>query len=145
MADYSNTRINGQSITGAMGGVTVDLTLIGTQDTGGAGLDMPVGLENLISTNFNDRLGGTGRPISSSPLDGGVGNDELHGGNEARNVMNGGSGADHLYTTNSLESFDIYDYNSVGDSFAGSGIELLYMSSLELRLMVTKEILARST
>ena len=76
-ADYSTVSIDppgpvGPILTiGATAGVTVNLNMQGVaQNTGGAGLDMLVGIENLIGTNFNDTLTGNGAKNVLSGLDG---------------------------------------------------------------------------
>lgn len=100
-ADYSALIIPGLTATGATGGVTVNLNLTGAQNTGGAGSDTLVGIENVIGTDFNDTLtGNNGNNILSGrggndTLNGGGGNDELFGG-LGHDVLNGGSGNDTL-------------------------------------------------
>ncbi len=65
------------SYAGASGPVTVSLAIVGSQNTGGAGSDTLVGIENLTGSAFGDILtGNTGNNI----LTGGVGNDTLNGG-----------------------------------------------------------------
>ncbi|MGC4095938.1 MAG: calcium-binding protein [Nitrospira sp.] len=98
-ADYSTFTIGGQAIPGATAGVTVNLSLAGAQNTGGAGLDTLVSIEDLNGSNFNDTLTGTsgsnvlkGR-AGNDTLNGGAGNDKLlgEGGDD---VLNGGDGND---------------------------------------------------
>ncbi|MGC4095936.1 MAG: calcium-binding protein [Nitrospira sp.] len=112
-ADYST----------ATAGVTVSLNVAGSQNTGGAGLDTLMSIENLIGSNFNDKFtiihpdgdtrfytlnGGNGddelsdegyRFDSSVTLNGGTGNDtltvsETGFGRDA--LLNGGDGNDLL-------------------------------------------------
>ncbi|HEX9891923.1 MAG TPA: phosphodiester glycosidase family protein [Actinomycetota bacterium] len=64
------------SYAGASGGVTVDLSETGPQDTG-AGTDTLAGIENLTGSPRNDVLTGNGGP---NVLTGGPGNDILTGG-----------------------------------------------------------------
>ncbi len=74
-------------------GVTVNLGLVGAQNTGGAGLDTLVNMENLIGSNFNDTL--TGASLGNSTVNGGLGDDTLYvGGNS--NTLNGEAGNDVL-------------------------------------------------
>ncbi|MBX3327327.1 MAG: calcium-binding protein [Nitrospira sp.] len=98
-ADYSNSTINGQSYIGATAGVTVNLNLTGAQNTGGAGLDTLVSIENVLGTNLNDTLIGnsannllSGRGGNDQLLGGG-GNDRLNGG-AGNDLLNGGTGID---------------------------------------------------
>ena len=60
IADYSSRSLSGQSYIGATAGVTVNLTLTGAQNTGGAGIDRLVSIENLTGTSFNDTFTGNG-------------------------------------------------------------------------------------
>lgn len=106
-ADYSNVTIGGSSFggtatpvfPGATTGVTVNLTLTGAQNTGGAGLDTLVGMENISGTIFTDVLtGNSGNNVLSGrggndQLSGGSGDDRLNGGN-GNDVLNGGDGTD---------------------------------------------------
>ena len=68
-------------------GVVVDLSIAGPQDTGGAGTDTLVGIENLQGTIFADRLTGDAGANYLAGLDGwdvligGGGIDSLDGGN----------------------------------------------------------------
>ncbi|MBJ9978282.1 type I secretion C-terminal target domain-containing protein [Pseudomonas sp. S75] len=76
----------------ATAGVTVDLGHDGPQDTGGAGVDTLVGIENLIGSDFDDRLFGND---AGNRLEGGKGNDLLVGGG-GDDVLIGGPGNDTL-------------------------------------------------
>ncbi|MCV2222871.1 retention module-containing protein [Pseudomonas mercuritolerans] len=83
----------------ATAAVTVNLGLLGAQNTLGAGTDTLTGIENLIGSNFNDSLIGDG---NNSVINGGLGNDFLNGGagddlligGMGNNTMTGGAGAD---------------------------------------------------
>ncbi|MGC4095941.1 MAG: calcium-binding protein [Nitrospira sp.] len=97
--DYSTVTIGGQAIPGATAGVTVNLSLAGAQNTGGAGTDTLVSIEDLNGSTFNDTLTGTsgnnvlkGR-AGNDTLNGGAGNDKLlgEGGDD---ILNGGDGND---------------------------------------------------
>jgi|CXWL01.1.fsa_nt_gi Ca2+-binding RTX toxin-like protein len=98
-ADYSNLLISGTTYLGATAGVTVNLSLAGAQNTGGAGSDTLVSIENLVGTNFNDALtgnSGTNLLLSlggNDTLNGGSGNDMLAGG-LGNDTLNGGTGID---------------------------------------------------
>ncbi|MVW86956.1 type I secretion C-terminal target domain-containing protein, partial [Pseudomonas sp. PB101] len=93
------TGIDTASYAHATAGVTVNLSLLGGQNTLGAGTDILTGIENLTGSNFNDTLTGdnTGNVIT-----GGLGNDVLNGGGGddlligglGNNTLSGGAGAD---------------------------------------------------
>jgi Ca2+-binding RTX toxin-like protein len=74
-------------------GVTVDLKLSGSQNTGGAGIDTLVNVENLIGSNFNDTLFGNG---ATRTLFGGAGMDVLASGSGGAR-LDGGTGADEMF------------------------------------------------
>lgn len=79
----------------ATAGVTVDIGLFSdglAQDTGGAGIDTLVDIENLTGSNFNDRLFAD---HVSTTLNGGAGDDVL-GAEDAAGTLNGGDGNDQL-------------------------------------------------
>jgi Ca2+-binding RTX toxin-like protein len=65
------------SYSSATSGVTVSLALTTSQNTGGAGWDTLLGVENLIGSNYNDTLTGNS---GNNTLTGGAGNDTLNGG-----------------------------------------------------------------
>ncbi|MHC5206892.1 retention module-containing protein [Pseudomonas chlororaphis] len=61
----------------ASAGVTVDLALLGAQNTGGAGTDILAAIENLVGSNYNDSLTGDS---NANIITGGLGNNTLTGG-----------------------------------------------------------------
>ncbi|AZD06986.1 T1SS secreted agglutinin RTX [Pseudomonas chlororaphis] len=83
----------------ASAGVTVDLSLLGAQNTGGAGTDTLTAIENLVGSNYNDTLTGDN---NANLITGGLGNDVLNGGGGddlliggmGNNTLTGGSGSD---------------------------------------------------
>ncbi|WP_236193867.1 retention module-containing protein [Pseudomonas glycinae] len=83
----------------ATAGVTVNLGLLGAQNTVGAGTDTLTGIENLVGSNFNDSLTGDN---NNNVINGGLGNDILNGGGGddlliggmGNNTLTGGPGAD---------------------------------------------------
>ncbi len=83
-ADYST----------ATAGVTVNLEQVGSKSTGGAGVDTLVSIENLIGSNFNDTLYGTG--LLNNTFNGGAGNDAITGDVCDNSIFNGGTGNDKL-------------------------------------------------
>jgi Ca2+-binding RTX toxin-like protein len=78
------------SYASAIAGVTVDLTIAGGQDTGGAGVDTLSSIENLTGSAFADRLYGKS---GTNVLIGDGGDDTLDGRSGA-DSMDGGSGND---------------------------------------------------
>ncbi|CUS33701.1 Hemolysin-type calcium-binding region (fragment) [Candidatus Nitrospira nitrosa] len=120
----------------ATAGVTVYLPIPEAQNTGGAGIDTLVGIENLIGSNFNDSLTGDfGNNVLSGlagndtlsgndgddVLTGGAGNDTLLGGN-GNDVLTGGSGRDQL---NGGTGNDRFDYNAVSESPTSTGRDVI--------------------
>ncbi|WP_242487253.1 Ig-like domain-containing protein [Pseudomonas sp. TH15] len=93
------TGIDTASYAHATAGVTVNLSLLGAQNTIGAGTDTLTGIENLVGSNFNDTLTGDN---NNNVINGGLGNDILNGGGGddlliggmGNNTMTGGPGAD---------------------------------------------------
>ncbi|VVO60633.1 hypothetical protein PS896_00785 [Pseudomonas fluorescens] len=93
------TGIDTASYAHATAGVTVNLGLLGAQNTLGSGTDTLTGIENLIGSNFNDTLTGDN---NNNVINGGLGNDILNGGGGddlliggmGNNTMTGGAGAD---------------------------------------------------
>lgn len=65
------------SYAGATSAVTVNLSLSGPQNTGGAGTDTLINMESLIGSSFNDTLIGTS---GNNSIEGGAGNDYMDGG-----------------------------------------------------------------
>jgi Ca2+-binding RTX toxin-like protein/beta-glucanase (GH16 family) len=72
--------------------VTIDLNNTGPQDTGGAGVDTLVSMENVVGSDYADVITGDGNP---NVLDGGKGDDVLSGGKGADTLL-GGDGNDLL-------------------------------------------------
>ncbi|CUS33712.1 conserved hypothetical protein [Candidatus Nitrospira nitrosa] len=101
-ADYSNLVINGTTYIGATAGVTVNLGLTGAQNTGGAGTDTLTSMENVIGTNFADRLTGNS---ANNVLSGLAGNDTLVGGS-GNDQLNGGSGNDRVDGGTGIDTAD---------------------------------------
>ncbi len=75
------------SYAGAGAGVVVDLSIVGAQNTGSAGIDTLVGIENLTGSVFNDTLTGDG---AANTLTGGQGDDVLIGGGGDDTLVAGG-------------------------------------------------------
>ncbi|HEX8215895.1 MAG TPA: hypothetical protein VF577_00395, partial [Allosphingosinicella sp.] len=122
--------------------VSVDLNLTGLQWTGGGFFAKITDVENLIGSNYNDKLvgnaldnrlvGGLGKDTlignaGNDRLDGGEGNDRLEGG-DGNDRLEGGDGSDVMIggTGN-----DIYSVKQVGDpvtELAGEGIDMVLAS-----------------
>ncbi len=84
------------------GGVVVDLTIVGSQNTLGSGIDSFVTIRNLTGSLNDDSL--TGDAFSNVFL-GGEGNDTLKGG-AASDTLTGGNGADSLDGGTGADSLD---------------------------------------
>ncbi|MBO9552346.1 VCBS domain-containing protein, partial [Pseudomonas sp.] len=89
------------SYASATGGVTVDLSHIGPQNTGAAGIDTLTGIENLIGSDYNDTLIGD---AGDNLLNGGLGNDVLKGG-DGNDILIGGPGNDVMTGGNGNDTF----------------------------------------
>jgi VCBS repeat-containing protein len=93
------TGIDTVSYAHATAGVTVNLGLLGAQNTIGAGTDTISNIENLVGSDFNDTLTGDN---NNNVINGGLGNDILNGGGGddlliggmGNNTLTGGAGAD---------------------------------------------------
>jgi Ca2+-binding RTX toxin-like protein len=79
------------SYTDATAGVTVSLSVGGAQNTGGAGTDTLISIENLTGSNQADTLTGNS---AANVLTGGGGNDTLNGGSAGNDTLVGGAGND---------------------------------------------------
>jgi Ca2+-binding RTX toxin-like protein len=80
------------SYASATGIVRVSLALTGVQNTGAAGRDVLVDVENLLGTIYNDQLTGND---AANRLTGALGNDALKGGG-GNDTLVGGGGIDQL-------------------------------------------------
>jgi Ca2+-binding RTX toxin-like protein len=106
--DYSNKVVCGTTYSGATAGVRVNLNVQGiAQNTGGAGSDTLVSIENVTGSNFSDTLTGN---AGNNVLSGLAGNDLLAGG-ASRDLLTGGGGT---------LAFDTFDYNAASDSLPGA-------------------------
>jgi serralysin len=96
----------------ASSGVTVSLAVSGPQDTGGAGTDTLVSIENLYGSSFGDTLTGDDGSNSilgnggNDVLNGGGGNDYLMGGPGA-DTIDGGDGIDTAVFSGPLASYSV--------------------------------------
>jgi Ca2+-binding RTX toxin-like protein len=77
----------------ARAGVTVDLSVRTAQQTGGSGIDLIDGFEDVVGSAFADTLSGDGR---ANDLNGGAGDDRLMGAG-GDDIVNGALGDDVLF------------------------------------------------
>lgn len=98
----------------AASAVTVNLSTLTAQNTGGAGVDTLSGIEQVLGSAFNDTL--TGDAFANT-LDGKAGNDVLKGASGG-DILIGGAGADALDGGGDL------DYASYISATVGVGINL---------------------
>lgn len=106
------------------GSVHVSLAVTGAQDTGGAGVDTLVSIENLDGSSFDDVLNGSNAP---NVLNGGDGADTLSGGG-GDDHLNGGTGNDVL---NGGVGHDVLNGGAGQDTLTGgSGSDLFVFSNL---------------
>ncbi len=123
----------------ASSAVTVNLSLLTAQDTGGAGFDTLSEIENLLGGNFNDTLTGDGL---ANKLEGGNGDDTLIGG-AGNDILVGGAGKDALTGGAGVDSFV---FNLVTDSSAGAnkdtvtdfahGVDKISLSAIDANVFV---------
>ncbi len=135
-SDYNDTLIGGagdDSIDGgngfdlasyakATGGVTVDATVVYSQDTGSAGWDTLANIEGLIGSDYADTL--TGLYFNYNWIDGGLGGDTINGGFYGDTLI-GGDGNDALY---GLDGDDFLDGGAGDDYLDGGAYGLDYAS-----------------
>lgn len=107
---------NGPGYVGAVAGVNVNLNLAGFQNTGGAGFDQLISIENLVGTNFNDTLTGNG---GNNQLAGLAGNDVLTG-NAGNDTLNGGLGNDLLNGGTGIDTADYSNITVCGTTYSGA-------------------------
>jgi hypothetical protein len=81
------------SYASATSAVTVNLSLAGAQNTGGAGSDTLLAIENLVGSDYNDVLTGTD---TANTIYGGLGNDIIKPG-AGNDKAYGGGGDDTFY------------------------------------------------
>ncbi len=118
--------------------VGVDLNDQGvSQNTGGAGSDTLVSIENLTGSAFNDSLTGDGNDNvihggdGGDTLRGGAGSDQLYGGNSddvliggpGNDILDGGPGHDYVVYTDAPSAVAV-DLNA-GYASGGDGVDAL--------------------
>src|ERR1043165_6555357 len=102
------------------GGITVDLSNTGAQDTVNAGTDTFSGVENAIGTGFADTVTGNG---SANMLVGGNGADTFTGGLGNDTIYGGTSGSDTSTADKATFSGSSATYTIAFDPFAAGGAD----------------------
>jgi Ca2+-binding RTX toxin-like protein len=120
------------SYSAAMGlagvGVTVDLSLTTAQNTINAGSDTLSAINNILGSDYNDKLTGNAADnfmyggVGNDTIVSSTGNDTLDGGS-GNDVLNAGDGDDVLYGGNGADSLDGGLGNDV--IYGGSGADKL--------------------
>ena len=124
------TGIDTASYASAALGVAVSLAIAGAQETGGAGTDTLVSIENLSGSAFDDKLIGNAAVnvlsglAGNDQLDGAGGNDMLLGG-DGDDILIGGAGQDVL---DGGEGFDFVSY----ETFAGPTVPITNLMVIDL-------------
>ena len=113
---------NGHRHVEATSAVTVNLSIGAAQNTGGAGTDTLLNIENLTGSNFNDTLSGDG---NNNTLDGGAGTDTVTYASAGAGVTvslaisgaqnTGGAGTDTLLNFENLTG------SAFNDTLSGDG------------------------
>lgn len=132
---------------GGVPGVTVDLSITTAQNTGAAGIDTIINIENIQGSMADDRLtgndlanlifGGAGADVIS----GGAGDDQLNGftgsdivaGGDGNDVIDGGMTGtlgemDMLYGGSGADRFF---FETLGSSWTGSNDQIMDFSTVE--------------
>ncbi|WP_310473926.1 cadherin domain-containing protein [Sandarakinorhabdus sp.] len=94
----------------AAAGVTVSLAIATAQATGGAGTDTLTGIEDLIGSDFNDRLTGDS------------GNNTIEGG-EGDDILDGSSGVDTLNYANAGAGITLTLATTLAQNTGGAGTD----------------------
>jgi Ca2+-binding RTX toxin-like protein len=117
------TGVDTATYASAGAGVTVSLAIAGAQNTGGAGTDTLVAIENLTGSAFDDQLTGN---AGANVISGLAGNDRLDGGGGMDTLL-GGDGDDILVggaTGSVLDGGAGFDLVSYETATAGMYIDL---------------------
>ena len=112
------TGVDTASYASATAGVTVDLSLVGAQDTIGAGVDTLTNIENLTGSAFDDILIASD---NGSVLDGGAGNDQIIGGD----------GVDTADYSSASAAVSVNLAQTTGQQTGGAGIDrIIFVENL---------------
>ena len=111
-------------------GVTVDLSLAGAQNTGGAGVDTLVEIENLTGSAFGDILSGSAAintivgGAGNDTINAGAGNDTVRGG-AGDDSMNGAAGVDTASYSDATAAVTVSLAVLAAQNTGGSGVDAL--------------------
>jgi Ca2+-binding RTX toxin-like protein len=105
----------------ATSAVTVNLALTTAQNTGGAGIDTLIGIENLVGSGRNDTLAGDG---GNNVIDGGADNDTLEGGLGDDSLI-GGSGTDTASYASAASAVTVNLVLTTAQNTGGAGTDTL--------------------
>ena len=106
-ADAGNDFIDGGSgvdtlnLSTVSSGMSIDLSLTTSQNTGGSGTDKIISIENLVGSKFVDKLLGN---ASANYIEAGAGNDSINGANGNDSIV-GGLGADRMTGGHGIDKF----------------------------------------
>jgi Ca2+-binding RTX toxin-like protein len=106
----------------ATSAVTVSLAISGPQDTGGAGTDTLVDVNDLVGSAYNDTLTASG---SHQTLEGGAGNDTLIAG-VGDEVLDGGAGTDTVVLPGSASGYTVTQTGDYYEAVGPNGTYELY-------------------
>jgi len=109
----------------ATAAVSVNLSSTTAQNTGGAGMDRLLNIENLTGSVFNDNLTGN---AGANVLKGGDGNDNLLGG-AGDDTLDGGNGVDWVQYWNAAAGVSVNLSLKTAQNTGSAGIDTL--SSIE--------------
>ena len=105
----------------AAAGVTVNLALLGPQNTGGAGIDTLISIEGVIGSAFNDTLSGD---AGNNVLGGLDGNDMLNGG-AGDDILVGGNGNDTASYADATAGVTVSLATAAAQNTGGAGTDTL--------------------
>ncbi len=125
-SDVANTIDGGAgfdrvSYAGVAGGVTVNLSLSGAQNTGASGTDTLISIEALTGSNSADSLTGSN---GDNLLQGGSGNDTLEG-LDGNDTLEGGSGTDTVSYANATAGVTVSLALATAQNTIGAGTDTL--------------------
>ncbi|KAB2863023.1 MAG: calcium-binding protein, partial [Bauldia sp.] len=109
------------SYASATSAVAVSLAITGAQNTGGAGIDTLIGIENLTGSGFDDALTGD---AGNNALRGGAGNDALIGG-AGNDTLDGGSGTDTASYASAASAVAVSLATTSAQNTGGAGTDTL--------------------
>ena len=120
----------------AKAAVTVNLGLVGPQNTVGAGKDTLISIENLIGSKFNDTL--TAGP-GGSHIDGGAGNDTLISG-PGDDSFEGGAGIDTAVFSGAYDSYVVDRHNTATTTTVTGPDGADFLSNVEILKFTDEQV-----